>query len=207
MEAEVSVATAAEEAEEAMEAVEAVAVIALIQKTKATASVAKGYVKIGVRRCVWCVDLADLLVTKDQRVSVDPREPKAVVDPREPRAVVVPREQKAVVGPRGLGESEVQQDRRARKARRDAKESVALMGPKDVKESVALMGPKAAVDLRAAVDPRDRRDRQVRQVRPAHTPVQRQLWTSQRRVTAKSTLSVAAARSSTLLHTPAAARL
>lgn len=73
MEAVVSVATAA------VEAVEAVAVIALIQKTKATASVAKGYVKIGVRRCVWCVDLADLLVTKDQRVSVVTKEPRAAV--------------------------------------------------------------------------------------------------------------------------------
>ena len=73
MEAEVSVATAAEVA------MEAVAVIALIQKTKATASVAKGYVKIGVRRRVWCVDLADLLVTKDQRVSVVTKEPRAAV--------------------------------------------------------------------------------------------------------------------------------
>ena len=73
MEAVVSVATAAEVA------MEAVAVIALIQKTKATASVAKGYVKIGVRRRVWCVDLADLLVTKDQRVSVVTKEPRAAV--------------------------------------------------------------------------------------------------------------------------------
>lgn len=68
----------AEEAEEAVVSVatavmEAVAVIALIQKTKATASVAKGYVKIGVRRRVWCVDLADLvdlLVTKEPRAAV-----------------------------------------------------------------------------------------------------------------------------------------
>ena len=173
-----------------MEAVEA---IGLTQRMKSHVTVVIGSVKTGVRR--WCVDLNDRV---DRGVSVDPREPRAVVDPREPRAVV---------DPRGLGESEDQQDRRARKARRDAKESVALMGPKDAKESVALMGPKAAVDLKAAVDPRDPRDRRVRQVRPAHTPVQRQLWTSQRRVTAKSTLSVAAARSSTLLHTPAAALL